>query len=315
MKLSDLVKIRRHLQTVFPSEYEQSLNQSLVSLVGGLHDEGPAANKTITEIKTAQEKINDQFSYIRFAINDYKEYIENCISNIEQEYFDCSEEIYKSSLHDDTDYILNRRKQSKSFANQENFELFTSRIGMYNSWKYPAIEIRPAFGEITDFIKGCDPLYLLDTNEDLFSEVKKNWSGVYQKRLRYYSFDETEENSLRELPNNQFGLILSVDYFNFKPMSVIEKFLNEFYVKLRPGGIVVFTYNNCDLPYAVRNVENKFCCYTPGRLVKPMAEKIGYKILKSFDQLDNISWLELCKPGEISTIRGGQTLGEICSFN
>ena len=185
---------------------------------------------------------------------------------------------------------------------------------MYQNWKFPGLEIRPAYGEITDYIKGCDPLYLMDTDDNLFLEVKKNWNNIYQCRLRYYTFQESRNQPLHQLPDNQFGFICSVDYFNFKPMSIIKNMLKQFYLKLRPGGVAVFTYNNCDLPYAIRNVENKFNCYTPGTAVIAYASEIGFEILKNVDRLENISWLEIKKPGEITSIKGGQTLGEILSL-
>lgn len=315
MKLSELVKIRRSVNNIFPSEYEQPLNSSLSSLIEGLDDSDRFAKIVGKDIKTCLEKINDEFAVIRKHLADYRNYIQSCIEDAEKEYYELGDEIYQGSIHDDANYILIRRKQSSTFADPDNQTLFSSRLGMYNSWKYPAVEIRPALGEFTDLLKGCDPLYLLDEDEELLSEVKKKWNNIYQRRLRYYTFDETSEDSFNCLPNNQFGLIVSVDYFNFKPLNIIEKFLKEFYTKLRPGGVVVFTYNNCDLPYAVRNVENRFCCYTPGSRVKQTAEDIGYEIVKSFDQLENVSWLELRKPGEITTLRGGQTLGEIRSFD
>lgn len=314
MKLSDLVKIRRTLQNLYPSEYEQPLNLALSGIVDTLQDNGVASEKAIEDIKKSKELINDQFGAVRFVINDYKKYIDKCIEDAEQEYFDKSNQIYQDSKFDDAEYILNRRKQSLSFANEENFELFTSRVSMYNNWKYPALEIRPAFGEFTECIKGCDPLYLADTDDGLFNEIKKKWHPAYQRRLRYYLFEEALDKSLHHLPDNQFGLILGVDYFNFKPLNILENFLKQGFEKLRPGGMFIFTYNNCDLPYAVRNVENKFCCYTPGRLVKQIAKNCGYEIVKSFDQLENISWLELRKPGELTTLRGGQPLAEIKGF-
>lgn len=315
MKLSELVKLNRSLNAVFPSDYEQPLNRSLSSMIESFHNEEKLSKIFTDDIKISQEKINDEFANIRNQINDYKNYIQSCIQQQESEYYKISDQIYNDGLHDDANYILTRRKQSLTFSDEDNKNLFISRLGMYNSWKYPALEIRPAFGEMTDFIKGCDPLYIADVDDSFFAEVQKKWNPIYQRRLRYYTFNESNETALHELPDSQFGLIMSVDYFNFKPVYIIEKFLNEFYSKLRPGGIVMFTYNNCDLPYAVRNVENRFCCYTPGRVVKQLAEQAGFEILKSFDRLENVSWLELKKPGKISTLRGGQTLGEILSFD
>lgn len=315
MILSELVKIKRDLESLSLTSYELELNTSLTGLAGKFENKNSANKDVLQSILQSQENINLEFSKIRHSIDDYKKYIDFCIDEQKEKYYKLSEQIYQDGLQDNAEYVLNRRKESLTFAEESNKDLFTSRLGMYNSWKYPAIEIRPAFGEITELLKGCDPLYLLDTQEQMFSAVKKLWTPQYQNRLRYYSIDNTSANPLNELPDGQFGFITAVDYFNFKPVHVIKIFLEQFYVKLRPGGVVMFNYNNCDLPYAVKNVENYFCCYTPGTEVKTIAKNIGFEIVKSFDRLENISWLELRKPGEITTLRGGQTLGEILNFS
>lgn len=315
MKLSELVKLRRSLEYIFPGDYEYPLQSSLNSLTEGLDSSDKMARLCIHDLKNAQENISKEFGNIRQSLDDYKRYIQNCINDKEDEYYSISNEIYQEGLNDDANYILKRRSKSLTLSDEENKNLFLSRLGEYNSWKYPALEIRPAFGEITDFIKGCDPLYLVDTDEDLFKSVKRKWNPIYQRRLRFYTINENDEQILQALPDNQFGLICSVDYFNFKPINLIKSFLQEFYTKLRPGGVAMFTYNNCDLPYAVKNVENRFCCYTPGHSVIETAQEIGFEIIKNIDRLENISWLEIRKPGEINTLRGGQTLGEICSFD
>ena len=95
-------------------------------------------------------------------------------------------------------------------------------------------------------------------------------------------------------------------------MEVIKQYLNEMFVILKPGGIAMFTYNNCDLPGAVRNFEAGMFCYTPKSLLIPMIEAQGFEIVNSFDNSKiNRSWVEIKKPGELKTIKGGQTLAQI----
>ena len=315
MKLSELVKIKRDIDGLELSMYETDLNTSLTGLRKTFETKDPSAKQFLAGIAQAQEQINNQFACIRENIQDHKRYVLSEIEKQSKEYYKISDEIYSGTSQDTAEYILNTRKQSLTLADSDNRDLFFGRLGMYNSWKYPAIEIRPGHGEVTEYIKGCDPLYLVDTDQELFSEVQTKWHEQYQRRLRYYTIDEHSGSPLADLPHNQFGLIASVDFFNFRTITVLEKFLKDFYTKLRPGGIAMFTYNNCDLPYAVRNVDNRFCCYTPGHRVIEIAHAIGFELVKSIDKLENISWLELRKPGEIATLRGGQTLGEIRSFN
>jgi SAM-dependent methyltransferase len=116
------------------------------------------------------------------------------------------------------------------------------------------------------------------------------------------------------LPENQFGFVLSVDYLDYKPLNIINRYLVDIFRRLRPGGTFMFTYNNCNQVYGARNVENNFKCYTPGTEVINLAQQAGYKVSKHFDEFEHISWLELTKPGDLASLRGGQTLGEILSL-
>jgi hypothetical protein len=134
----------------------------------------------------------------------------------------------------------------------------------------------------------------------------------YQRRLREYVIDDWADGPiLAQLPNNQFGAIFAYHYFNHKPISVICKFLDEFNEKLRPGGMVIMTYNNCDLAHGVIRAENAWMLYTPRRLIQQHAISIGFELVEAYDGKGDVSWLEFKKPGDIASIRGGQTLAKI----
>jgi SAM-dependent methyltransferase len=190
-------------------------------------------------------------------------------------------------------------------------EFFQSRIKLYSNYKWPAIEIRPGMGEITECLVACDPLYLVDTDPGLFKHVKKSWTPEYQKRLRYYTVSESDRYIFNQLPKQQFGIIVAVNFLNFRPMRIIKQYLHECFALLKPGGHFVFTYNNCDYPIGVDNFENSYYCYTPGRQVAELCKQAGFRIAASFDLENNVSWFELQRPGKLTSIRGGQTLGKI----
>jgi hypothetical protein len=58
-------------------------------------------------------------------------------------------------------------------------------------------------------------------------------------------------------------------------------------------------------------VEHYSACYTPGRLVRAYALELGYETIFDFDDDTNTSWMELRRPGNYLSIRGGQTLAAI----
>jgi hypothetical protein len=91
-------------------------------------------------------------------------------------------------------------------------------------------------------------------------------------------------------------------------MPIICKFLTEFYEKLRSGGSVLMTYNNCDQAHGVIRAEHTWMLYTPRRLIEQHAIETGFELINAHDGKGDVSWLELRKPGEITSLRGGQVL-------
>jgi hypothetical protein len=80
---------------------------------------------------------------------------------------------------------------------------------------------------------------------------------------------------------------------------------------LRPGGTIIFTYNNADLPAAAAYAENYFMTYVPESILTLMAESLGYETVFSYNCEPAYSIIEFKKPGELRSIKVGQTVGEI----
>jgi SAM-dependent methyltransferase len=157
-----------------------------------------------------------------------------------------------------------------------------------------------------------DPLYLVDLSHDYLTPAMNKFNEQYQNRLRPYVVrEELDQEILSKIPDNQFGMCLAYNYFNFRPFEILKKYLAEIYQKLKPGGILAFTFNDCDRPSAVMLVENYYGCYTPGYLVQELAISMGYEIVYSWNDPGPVTWLELKKPGELTSLKGGQTLAKI----
>jgi SAM-dependent methyltransferase len=183
---------------------------------------------------------------------------------------------------------------------------------MHCSWEQPGLIIRPGLADIIDPMIALDPLYIMDENLLLLDHVKSLWNEIYQSRIRYGIIDDQSNDIFKNLPKSQFGFVLVNDFFNYKPFDIIKKYTQEIYGLLKPGGSMIFTYNNCDYANAVRNFENLLYTYTPGSLIIKMLEFIGFEVTTTFsDSNDNTNWIEVKKPGKLSTLRGGQCLGKI----
>jgi len=201
-------------------------------------------------------------------------------------------------------------RQTKLSAETEEF--YRARLIRYTGWQHSAMIIRPGVEDYINIMVSCDPLYLVDTRHELLKPAIALYNETYQRRLRPYVISEQSDRKiLGQLPNGQFGLVFAHNFFNFRPFEIMRQWLTEIYQKLKPGGMLLMTINDCDRYKAVISVENRFCCYTPGYLVLELAQSLGFEIVFTWHDNGPITWLELKRPGELTSVRGGQSLAKI----
>jgi SAM-dependent methyltransferase len=157
-----------------------------------------------------------------------------------------------------------------------------------------------------------DPLYIVDNSMLLLDPAKNKFNTNYINRLRDIVIDKSaNQNILAALPNEQIGLCLIYNFFNFRPVEYINTVLEEIFQKLRSGGTLIMTVNDCDRWGAVILAERNFACYTPVSMLVKQASVIGYNVVFKYYINSAVTWLELAKPGELTSIKGGQALSKI----
>jgi SAM-dependent methyltransferase len=172
--------------------------------------------------------------------------------------------------------------------------------------------IRPGKETFAHELLSCDPLYLVDESHELLQPVMDTFTEAYQHRVRPYVINERQPGKILEkIPNNQFGLVFAYNFFHYKPLEVIRRYVEEIFIKLRPGGVLVMTINDCDRDYGVKLVEDHYCCYTPGHMIKELCRSVGYEISAYLPSSGPVTWIELKKPGTMTSLRGGQSLAKI----
>lgn len=187
-------------------------------------------------------------------------------------------------------------------------EELLARLQLHSSWKYPALEIGCRNGEWTRHLVGSDPLYIADDYEEFLNSTNNKFPKEYQNRLRKYLIKDFKINNL---PKKQFNLIFSYNYFNYLSLDSIRQFLLQSMEWLRPGGIIIFTYNNADLSASAGMCESYFMTYVPKSMLIPMIESLGFEFISDNDTLPSFSWIEIKKPGVLRTSKAHQALGEI----
>lgn len=232
--------------------------------------------------------------------------IEVRIDTLGQQYLERDPEIYNDHKRRTVEF---NRQYNLLGLNDDVDQLVRARIGRSVSWQYPGLEIGPGDGEFTKRLVACDPLYLVDVHQEFLDSTMSQFNQAYQRRLRPYLVKETD---LSVLPQNQFGFVLAWNVFNYLPLGMIEQYLINIYGVLRPGGTVMFSYNNSEkFVRSARWTETGHMSYAPRKLVVPKAEKIGYTVSGEFDFWPEVSWLELTKPGQLSTVKAHPVLGRI----
>jgi len=311
MKLSTLVNYLNELQKLDLQPMKKNVGDQVnkVMYLSGIH---PMGKDNYTEkLKNQNQHIQQSIHDFEILIDTLKQDVDQLINKLEHPYFLDSYTLYENEFGNETvEDLINRHPQ----LSESTVEYLTARMSRYNSWKYPAMILRPGVETYINDMVACDPLYLVDLRHELLAPAVQQYNEVYQQRLRVYVVDERDDNHiLHRLPDSQFGVILAYNYFNFRPFEVIKKWLSELLTKLKPGGVLLMTFNDCDNDKAVMLVEQKYCCYTPGRLIMQLAQTLGFEVVFKWSDGGPSTWLELKKPGEFTSLRGGQALAKIIS--
>lgn len=309
MKLSELVAYRRHLEEITQDGSVDYLRREIDPVIYSVANSKQTNADHITALERSKSTIVAGLKDFQQSLDLIKTEVDREIERNQAAYLALSYGLYKDMCCSDTsDYILDRRMQITSQT--EDFVL--SRIRRRDTWKYPAAIIRPGRESWIDYMVAFDPLYVIDHDIDLFEPARSRFTQVYNDRVRWICIVERDDHEmLTALPDDQMGFVIAWNFFHYKPFEVIKQYLTEIYKKLRPGGVFAFSINDGDLAGGVANAERMFMCYTPGSMIISMSQRIGFS-LEIRHELDRaVTWIELQRPGEKSSLRAGQALAKI----
>lgn len=308
MKLSDLVRHRNVLDDIIPDDMETFIDKNTSPTIHEIESNVLPLPSIVEKLRQNQSSILSSIQDFKNTLDEAKIEIDRAIAAMEPTYFAKSYRLYYQMISETPDYILKRRLP----LSKSDLEFIHGRVQAFSDWQHTAAVIRPGPEAWIDLIVGCDPLYLIDTDHDLFAPVKERFNRHYVSRLRFYTIRESEDRPMfQNLPDGQFSLVLIYNFFHYKPFELIKNYLAEIYGKLDQGGTVAFTFNDCDRYGAVEMAENNFMCYTPGRMIRGLCETLGYEIINSRTLDKAATWLEIRKPGRHVTYKGGQSLAKI----
>ena len=310
--LSNFIKYKNSIDKLSIDGIRTSLNNELSNTVRALST-SEFNEELLLELNDRKNEILADLDKFQETLALYKDSATDFITANESSYLSKSYQIYEDgTTQDNPSYILDRALFHSLIYRDEIKDYFISRIQSNSTWQYSGMFIRPEHGDYVNEMTASDPLYVVDEHIDFLQPTKKLWNKQYQERVRYNVIDETRDGIFRNFPTENMGIVVAMNFFNHKPLAIIEQYLTEIYNLLIHGGVVIFTYNNCNISLAVQNFEKSLYSYTPESRLIPLVEMIGFEVIESYNEpTTNVSWLEIKKPGNTKTIRGGQCMAKI----
>jgi len=280
----------------------------------------------ISLILTENASIEESSAHdkLRDILNDYdilrKKSVEikNRLPNVIDDINDSIDQLAEKLLVKQDDQPFNHYHCTDFIISNEIDLLIRSNIHQHADWHFPAMQLgcRSLAQKYTTELVVNDPLYICDIDLTYIDEATAQFNDLYNKRIRKYVISN---HDIQALPHNQFGFILSWMFFNFAGIGILENYLTNLIKLLRPGGSLMFSYNNGDIFDSCRLSETGGMSFIPKRKILDMCEKIGYSIISSYDlpntddQVKYISWIEIQKPGVLLTVKRTQAIGRILS--
>ena len=309
MKLSELVAYKTALDKLNSRTTHREIELSLGKITHLVTEQSIQLGDFKHQLDNQYNEIYSKIDQFEVILNQLKKEIQTQIEIAEKAWFQESYRLYDQEMRNDSvEHILNRRP----ILSQDTENYLRVRIQNYVDWQHAGMIIRPGVEKFVEDMVGFDPLYLIDQQHDLLVPAFDRFPEDYQRRLRLYTVrEDLDLEILSKIPNAQFGFCLTYNFFEFKPFEIVKKYMTEVYQKLKPGGTFIMTFNDCDRDKAVKLAEQRYACYTPGGLVKELASSIGYIQNFSWDNDGPTTWLELKKPGTLTSLRGGQTLAKV----
>jgi SAM-dependent methyltransferase len=312
MKLSELVQLRTHLESVYNTgsiAHEVDLaNFNLLSVRNETADDNfkIQIGKVADNIKTVHAQLEHNRSL-------YKTLLDNVNSQIAEASAKFFSGNYDLELRVESEAVGIIRRIRTLDVDTTIREEIKARIALHSSWQYPALEIGCRDGEWTNELVASDPLYIVDYYREFIDSALSNFNPTYQTRLRTYLLKD-KDYSMSMLPQGQFSFVFCWNLLNYRSLDTVKEYLKSVKELLRPGGVFMFSYNNGDIAQAAGYAENFFMSYIPKSMLMPLCESLGYNIVYSRDNNSSgtaLSWIEIQKPGRLSTVKAHQVMGEL----
>jgi SAM-dependent methyltransferase len=320
MRPSELVKFRNDLvdrleQLSLVNSIGEIIQKLNLTMSENFDIEAFSAHDKITQAVIDYQKILDQSEFVR---NNLK----SVIGDVDVKIDELANTLATSAKYNE--YVNNEESISTFIIDSNTHQLIKDRMSHYVDHRFPGVRLGCRyFGQLeagtrdhglsieySNLLVANDPLYFYDAEEKSIETVTNHFNDVYKRRIRLY-------HDITQLPKQQFSFVFSWGVFNYLNLSIIESRLREIFDLLRPGGVAMFSYNNCDIVESARLFDMEEMSFVSKRNLSNILTQIGFEVIANYDLpnsdtlITNISWMEIRRPGKLETVKIKQVMGVV----
>lgn len=314
MELSELLYYLEHIQKILPSGGKDLLDKEYDPLINYIENHDLQQVHHLQALVDARNLIEQGMKDFDTAIKDINDWAKRESEPLQHELLAQSYSVYEDMSNRPQSYLYQADAILDNRAPLDNnMRTFVeSRLAAYTDWKDSALIIRPGLEDWMMHMVAFDPLYVFDHYHALLEPSQKRFNKMYNNRVRWcVGSDRDTHPILHAVPDDQIGFCFAWNFFYWKPFEIIRRYLTEIYVKLRPGGILAFTFNDGDRSGGANNAERACGCFVPGSMLRSFGESLGFKTIL-YHEIDRATtWIEFQKPGNRISIKGGQAIALI----
>jgi SAM-dependent methyltransferase len=195
-----------------------------------------------------------------------------------------------------------------NFSNQQK-EILTRQISNLISFEFPVLELFAGQGHFTASAVGGEPLYIADYYMQTLDKVGAQFNDFFHGRRLIKQ--EVRDFDLSMLPQNQFGLVFSFNYFMAKDEEFILNWAAEVFKILRPGGHFVFNFIPHDTLEGLEIIENNTVSAIDHLYLEEKLRDLDFEIMKKELTRGMTSSMVIRKPGDLAPFKLSSSLARI----
>lgn len=311
MNLSDLINYRHQVRDLIKRHWYNPVTDSLSRVQSGVYIDKelvvpPDLAHRISQVNSMIQHISKQVNHTNEMLQELDDAIQQEINKWHEHYQSQSQHLYQSqSRFTDIHHIL----ESRLDITQQQRDFLQARLMTHSSWCDIGMIIRPANEDFVVSMSGMSLLYLYDSVPQLLEPAITRFPQHHREKYRDYH--GTSIGDLDQIPKGQARLIFVQNFFNFMPVDVMYQYLEVLCGILRPGGTIIFTYNDCDHAVNVGFCERSWQCYQPGSEVLARTRALALE-LRHRQWYDNgFAWMEMQLPGKYRPLKAAPIVTKI----